>query len=253
MGRERLVCDAPERVDVRAEIDRLSLDLLRRHIVDRAHDLAGSCRDRPLRRALRDPEIRQIGVVLVWTACGGDEDVRGLDVAMHQSLSMRGVQCSCNLPDDLRCPSQRKGALLADENVEVRPSHVPHRDEQMALCLIGFIDRHHVGVIEGGRDPALVDKARPEGRIAGQLGGEDLQGDLAAQVQVLGHVDDAHPSPAEERLDPIAGERLPEADSPRHAGIVVSPRSPDEKPPVTPPEPFVDPRVGGFSPARPLR
>lgn len=55
----------------------------------------------------RDTEVDQIGEIVL-----GDEDVRRLDVAVHQPDSVCGEQCERDLPDDpdgtLR--SQRTGS-----------------------------------------------------------------------------------------------------------------------------------------------
>ena len=52
----------------------------------------------------------------------------------------------------------------------------------------------------------LAQEPLAERLVLGQLRREQLERDLPLQPQVLGQVDDAHPAPAEQRLDPVAGE-----------------------------------------------
>jgi hypothetical protein len=65
-------------------------------------------------------------------------------------------------------------------------------------------------VVEGGGDPRLAQKALAEALVRRQVVGEELERDAPAQPQVLGQVDDAHPAPAEQPLDPVAGEGRPD-------------------------------------------
>ena len=82
---QALVEDAAERVDVGALVERVAGDLLGRDVLERADDLA---RDRDAREragALGEPEVAEVAVL----ASGGlgDEDVRGLDVAVDRGPS----------------------------------------------------------------------------------------------------------------------------------------------------------------------
>ena len=52
----------------------------------------------------------------------------------------------------------------------------------------------------------LADEPLAEAFVLGELGREDLQGDLPLEPVVLREVDDAHAAAAERPLDPIAGD-----------------------------------------------
>src|SRR4029434_690028 len=74
----------------------LSADLLRGHIGDGAENLAGKAYllrwsgrniDRG-RRTLREPKIQNLDV-----AVGANHDVRGLQIAMYNSRTMRSTKC----------------------------------------------------------------------------------------------------------------------------------------------------------------
>jgi hypothetical protein len=63
--------------------------------------------------------------------------------------------------------------------------------------------RHHVGVVERRRQLGLPEEALAEAGVARQLRRDQLQGDLPLEPEVLRQVDDAHPAPADHRLDPV--------------------------------------------------
>ncbi|GAA3219011.1 hypothetical protein GCM10020256_23530 [Streptomyces thermocoprophilus] len=68
------------------------------------------------------------------------------------------------------------------------------------------------GVLDARGDAGLVGEAAPEGFVAGVLGGEQFQGDGAAQAEVGGAVDDGHAAAAEFTLDAVAGDLRSGAD-----------------------------------------
>jgi hypothetical protein len=66
-------------------------------------------------------------------------------------------------------------------------------------------------VIQTGRDPGLADESLAERLVVGQVWGEDLQGHLAPEAEMLGEVDDARAAPADHTLDPMSRELGPDA------------------------------------------
>ena len=61
-------------------------------------------------------------------------------------------------------------------------------------------------MVDRGGEPRLAQEALAEALVLGELGSEHLERDLAPERTVLGPVDDAHPAPPEQGLDPVAGE-----------------------------------------------
>ncbi len=102
---------------------------------------------------------------------------------------------ACEIRDDGAVRLQSRFA--AQQPLEIGALHVPHRDVQDAVGLARVVDRDDVRVVEAGGDLGLADEALPERVIIGELGTEDLQRDLAAQPDVLGQVDDRHPTAAD--------------------------------------------------------
>ena len=72
-----------------------------------------------------------------------------------------------------------------------------HRDERLAILLADIIDRANVGMVQCGCGLSFAVKARQGLRIAGNFLGQKLEGDKAMQADVLGLVDDTHPTTAQ--------------------------------------------------------
>ena len=51
----------------------------------------------------------------------------------------------------------------------------------------------------------LAQEAVAERLVLGEAGGQQLERNPPLEPQILGQVDDAHASPAEQRLDPVTG------------------------------------------------
>ena len=68
------------------------------------------------------------------------------------------------------------------------------------------IDRDHIGVIERGRGPRLLQESGPEHVVGGQLRRQHLQRYRAAQPRVLRLIHHAHPAAAQHPPQPVASE-----------------------------------------------
>ena len=114
---------------------------------------------------------------------------------------------------EMALPGRKRPALL-DQPLEILPRHVLHRDEQLFAVLVELV--HPADVLVG--DPAgqldLVPEAVNRLLVDGDIGVEDLEGDLLADLFIVGAVDDAHPAGAQflDQLEP-PGEKLPLAES----------------------------------------
>jgi hypothetical protein len=89
-----------------------------------------------------------------------------------------------------------------------RPArHVLHRDVGDPVVLEEVEQRHHVRVIELGRQPRLVDEAlRDRGIVALEV--EALEHDLAVEGRLPHQEDDGHPAPCEHLDDLVAADAL---------------------------------------------
>ena len=213
-----LVEDRPQREEVGAGVRDLPARLLGRHVGHRAHrrarggELVGLHRGRAPRSAPRRPTARALDlgeaeVQDLRLAPRVHEDVGGLEVPVDDPLRVRRLERVRDLDPHL----QQRPELE-------RPSPDPlaqrlaleqlHRDEVLALVLVDLVDGADAGVVEGGGGAGLALEALERGRVPRHLRGQELERDVAAELRVLGLVDDAHAAAAELRRDPVVRDRL---------------------------------------------
>ena len=194
---------AGQRVLVCPAVDRQALDLLRCGVVGGAEELPG--RGEPQRdlRALAQPEVRQVDV-LRPSRPPVQQDVRGLDVTVHQADGVRGVQRGRYRGDDRRDPLGGQRSLTAQQRADVPALHEAHRDEQHLPGLAGLVDRDDVRVVHGCRRPRLPDEALPEHVVGAHRGGHDLQRHEPVQALVARAEDNGHPARADLLLEPVS-------------------------------------------------
>ncbi len=81
---------------------------------------------------------------------------------------------------------------------------IRHHEVEKRVCLTGVMERQDLGMLEVGGDFDLFQE--PLGtEDGGELGPEDLEGDLAVMFEVLGEIDGRHPAVAQLPLDTVAG------------------------------------------------
>ena len=205
---QALVEDAAERVEVGPRLHVVARDLLGRDVLERADDVSGRGDAAERARALGQPEVGEVAVLLA--AGHGDEDVRGLDVPMHEALLVGGVQGLRDLLEQVDRAAGIERAAFAQELREVGPLDVAHGEEEGAVLVSRLEDRDDVRVVEGGGDPRLAEEALAEAAVLGELGRDHLERDLAPERQLLGAVNRTHAPAADERLDLVAGELAPD-------------------------------------------
>ena len=197
---EALEQHAAERVHVSGRARLLAADHLRRHVGDRPHHLpAGG--DRIGAARLGEPEVGEIDVLA--RSLARDERVARLHVAVDQPARMRRVERLGQLPDELDRPRRLERTLAPQQLREVAAVDVAHGDVQQSVGVTGLVDRDDPGVVDRRGQVRLALEARPEARIARELGREQLQRDLPAEPQVRRPIHDAHAAPTEELLDAI--------------------------------------------------
>ena len=207
---------AAQGVDVGASVHLVVADLLGRHVVDRPDELTRAGQSGSGVHPLGDAEVGEVRMIGRCAAIAGQQDVAGLDVAMDQALGVRGVQRRGRLRDDRDRTRRIQPGVGPQEALQVRSLDVPHRDVQHAVGLARVVDGDDVGMVETGGDARFADEPLPERFILGELGTEDLQRDPAPEAQVLGQVDDGHPSSPDHRCHPMTGDLGPHPAVGRH-------------------------------------
>ena len=144
----------------------------------------------------------EVGQVAVFA---GEEDVARLDVAVHEPLGVGGIESASDLPDKLDRAVGLEPSLPLEQALEIDPLDVAHGDVESAPVLAGVVDGDDVGVIDRRGNARLAQKPLAEALVLGEVWGQKLERHLAPQPLVVGAVDDAHTTAADQRLDPIAG------------------------------------------------
>ena len=83
-----------------------------------------------------------------------------------------------------------------------------HGDEGLAVLLADVVDGADVGMIQRGSGPGFAAEAVQGLRVAGDLVGQELEGDEAMQPRVLGLVDHTHTAAAELFHDAVVRDGL---------------------------------------------
>jgi len=198
---------AAQRVEIGPAVDRARFDLLGRHVVERADELAGLRQAGRRQRLLAEPEVGQVDVVRTAAArYRPEQHVGRLDVAVYQASGVGRVQRGRDLADDAGCPRRIQRAEPANQLPDVPAPDVAHRYEQHSASIPGLEDGDDVRVVDGRRRPGLADEPLPERLVAGDLRRQDLQCDPPAKPDIVRAVDDRHAAPADLLGQPVAGD-----------------------------------------------
>ena len=132
---------------------------------------------------------------------GVDQDVGGLDVAVHQPGLMRGVERGRDRGDERHRPPGGLAALTADQRVQVLADHEAHRDVLVAVGLAGRVDRDDVRVVHRRHRQRLAREPLPDGLIPGQ----QLERHPPSEPDVAGAEHRRHPADPRQLLDQVPG------------------------------------------------
>ena len=106
-------------------------------------------------------------------------------------------------PDARRLP-RRQPAAASQPHGQILPVDQGHHEVGPVPVGAGVEAGDDVGVAENGCGERLASEALGKVRVRGDLGAQDLDGDLALETKVGGPVDRRHPAPADDRPEPIA-------------------------------------------------
>ena len=210
---EQLVRDGAHREDVRPKVHRLSLDLLGRHVMRGARDVAGARDGRRLEE--RDTEIHDLHLAL-----RAHPDVARLDVAVDDAVAVSVGEALADLPENVYLPFHRERPLLLDDPLQVEPLDELHRDVGLALLLPHVVHGHDVAVLQAAGGLGLAHEAGLQFGAVGLAGRHGLQGHHALEDGIERLVDGARASPADDLPDLILADALHVSRS--HCTLVLS-------------------------------
>jgi len=126
----------------------------------------------------------------------GDKNVRRFDVAMNDSLGVRGIERVGDFDGKIEDAPGFHGPA-ADHVLDVLAFQAFHGNESLAIFLADVIDRTDIRVIQSGGGLGFAPEPAQGLSILGELPGEEFQGHEAIQARVLRFVNDTHASTAE--------------------------------------------------------
>ena len=173
-------------------------------VARRAEHHTRGLRPRRLGDGASEPEVGDAEPAVV-----AEQEVRRLDVAVHEPSAVGVVETACRLETD----EQRLRRREASTSFEHRPQRavgeeLEHQIRDAAL-LAPVVDGHDVRVVERGRRLRLGAEALDERRIVGQRRMQDLHRDRAPQGDVFGAVDGRRCARANGREQPVAPAQHP--------------------------------------------
>src|SRR5258708_20162044 len=84
-----------------------------------------------------------------------------------------------------------------------------HGDEGSPIGLVNLVDRAYVRMIQRGRSFRFPPESAEGLRVVGEFVGQELQGDVAAELQVFRLIHHTHTPAADPTGDPLIGDLLP--------------------------------------------
>ena len=191
-------------IDVGADIQPLTAQLLRRGKLRRALDGGHLARLRDVGREHRD---RQAEIADLHRAVGFDEAIRRLHVPVEDAARQRGVEARHHLQDRVDRGRRRHRPVAVDDVLQRAARHEFHRNDGVAAELFTAEDEDRIRMIEGSRQLAFAKEPRAVVGTREPLV-QHLERHAAAVLEVLGFVDLPHPASAEEACDPVRADDL---------------------------------------------
>ena len=208
LAEEELVHEDAERVDVDAVVGGLAGEQLGGDVgggaVDGAADGARTVAVEVAGEVLGDAEVDDLDVVLGAVEVG-DDAVLGFDVAVDDAAGVGRGEGVADLQDHRAEPGPRERAAAREQGREVLAVEQLHRHVGEALGGEADVDDvDDVGVSHQRGGAGLLQEATDDVGLHGLVGVEDLDGELAADGDVLGEVDGGHAAVAEVLEDAVA-------------------------------------------------
>jgi hypothetical protein len=193
---EHLVEDHTDGPDIGAMVDvSRTEDLLGRHVVDRPHDhsSAGEPLVAFVRLRFRDPEIEDLDL-LDPIDVSADENVLWLQITMDDSMSVDSSDSGQDLDTILQRDLDREGSILALEVVGEGLSFEQIHDQEglASICRAHVMNGGNTTVTDIGRDQGFAKETLLEIVLRRRCGVEELDGDLSADLEMLGSIDAPH-------------------------------------------------------------
>ncbi len=121
---------------------------------------------------------------------------------MNEALVVRPREALADFGGQLERALGREGTATQHIAELLAPDEL-HRDERHAVGFADFVDDGDVGMLDERRGTRLVQQPLAPDRIVHEIVGQDLERDLAAEVDVHRAIDDPHPAAADFLADVV--------------------------------------------------
>ena len=160
-----------------------------------------------MRKRLRRQQFCDAEVEQLRRAVAGDENVRGLDVPVHDQIAMRELHRRADADEQLQAFANEQGTAVA-VGVDGFAVDVLHHEIRGAVLEIAAVDEARDRRMSECREnvPLAVQaaaQARMQRRMVQHLDGDDL---LILSVVALASIDGAHAAVTENRYHPVVAD-----------------------------------------------
>ena len=201
---------AAERVHVGATVDLTPLDQLGCDVLGGTEDMTGRGERGLPRHELADAEVRKVGTLATAGVRRGQEHVARLDVTMHETSRVGGVQRVSDLGEHGDRAVRSQGPFARNRPTKIGPVDVAHRDVQHPVRVAGVMDGNDARMLDRRRLPRLAQEPSPVLTVLRELGREQLERDVPVEPRIERPVDDAHPAGTDDLLDPVGRDLRPD-------------------------------------------
>src|SRR3979411_2629109 len=148
------------------------------------------------------------------------KNVCWLDGAVHDPFGVRRSQRVCNLYSGVEHLIHFDG-MAGNALLQALTLQFLHNDEGMAVVLFDAMDRADMRMVQLRGCPRLTLETLQRFGVAHKVLGDELERNVASQLDVFGLVDYAHTTAPQLSQDAIVGDSLAEHERPRSLQAVI--------------------------------
>ena len=204
LAHQHFVGHHPQRIHVAAVVVAQALRTFGRHVFRRAHHLAPG---RALAEQAGDAEVHHLDPVLPSVLLQ-QQDVVGFDIQVNDALFVGSAQRLGHLAHDRNHARRGEPPFLLEHGAQRGAVQVLHDEEDATVFDLAPVgDVADVRVADARGSPGLLTELAQHQRVLHQIAVQQLERDLAFDVDVFGQIDRAHAAFAQLLERAVAGAR----------------------------------------------
>jgi hypothetical protein len=135
-----------------------------------------------------------------------DQDVRRLDVAVDEVVSVRGIQGLGDLADKVHSPLRRDPTVRFEHPEDIGAVHQAHVNEELAIDLAEVMNGNDVRIPQSRGDVRFTLESLDELLVTRQGCGQELECDIPVTVRVVRLINFAHSADTQQRFKAIVSD-----------------------------------------------